>query len=109
VVKNWISTNPSWIDVQQVKEIDETIQLGAGESEAISLAYEKHADLVLIDDRKARNIALARGLRVAGTINILETASQRKLTDLSVAFQKLQMTNFRIAPNLIAEILKRNS
>lgn len=67
-VKNWIGTKPNWVDIQAASAIDVTIQLGAGESEAISLAQEIQADLVLIDDRKARRVAIERGLRVAGTI-----------------------------------------
>ena len=34
--------------------IDQTITLGVGEHEAISLAKEINADIVLIDDRKEK-------------------------------------------------------
>lgn len=107
-VKDWIYSNPNWLEIQNAKMIDQTITLGAGEREAISLAKEINADLVLIDDRKARKAAIERGLNVAGTINILESASKRGLVNLAKAFQKLEQTNFRIAPDLLAEILKRN-
>lgn len=50
-----------------------------------------------------------RGLNVAGTINVLEAAAKRGLVDISVSFQNLQQTNFRIAPSLLDEILKRNA
>ena len=108
VVKDWIDLRPQWLEIQNAKAIDQTITLGAGEREAISLAVELNADLVLIDDRKARKAAIERGLNVAGTINILESAAKRGLVNLSQAFQKLEQTNFRIAPDLLAEILKRN-
>jgi predicted nucleic acid-binding protein len=62
----------------------------------------------LINDRKARKAAIERGLNVAGTINILESASKRGLVILAEAFKKLEQTNFRIAPGFLAEILKRN-
>jgi predicted nucleic acid-binding protein len=84
------------------------LALGAGETEAIMLAKELNADLVLIDDRKARIAALELGLVVAGTINVLEAGSKRGLVELADAFRKLTETNFRISPKLLAEILKRN-
>ncbi|MDQ3801279.1 MAG: DUF3368 domain-containing protein [Acidobacteriota bacterium] len=107
-VRNWIDSNPQWLKIQNAKIIDQTIALGAGEREAISLAEELNADLVLIDDRKARKTAIQRGLKVSGTISILESASKRGLVDLSEAFEKLEQTNFRIVPDLLREILKRN-
>lgn len=107
-VKKWVASNPAWVNVQSASVIDPTILLGAGETEAISLAKEQNADLVLIDDRKARRTAQERGLNVAGTINVPESAAKRKLVDIAVAFDKLQQTNFRVAPRLIQEILNRN-
>jgi predicted nucleic acid-binding protein len=107
-VRRWIDSNPRWLKIQNAEIIDETITLGAGEREAISLAEQLNADLILIDDRKARITAINRGLKVAGTINILESVSKRGLVNLSEAFQKLEQTSFRIAPDLLAEILKRN-
>lgn len=106
-VKAWIASNPPWVKIEAATLIDQTIMLGAGECEAISLAKEVSADLVLIDDRKARQAALDRGIKVAGTINVLENGAQRGLLDLSVAFSKLQQTNFRVAPKLLQEILDR--
>ncbi|NOT49461.1 MAG: DUF3368 domain-containing protein [Acidobacteria bacterium] len=108
-VKDWIVAKPTWIDIHSPTLIDETISLGSGETEAISLAHELQADLVLIDDRKARIAAIDRGLNVAGTINILESAARRGMVDLRIAFADLQKTNFRIAPPLLAEILNRSS
>lgn len=106
LVRKWIESRPNWLKVQNATTIDQTIALGAGEREAISLAKEINADLVLIDDRKARKLALERNLNVAGTINILKSAARRNLIKVDDALQKLQKTNFRIAPQLLAKILK---
>lgn len=106
-VKSWIAANPTWVDIGIPASIDKTITLGLGEVEAISLAGEVNADLVLIDDRKARIAAIDRGFNVAGTINVLEIAAKRGLVDLPTAFRDLQQTNFRIAPSLLSEILQR--
>lgn len=81
-VKKWIELRPDWLKVKNATIIDQTIILGAGEREAISLVQEINADLVLIDDRKARKTALERGSNVAGTINILKSASKRNLVKL---------------------------
>ncbi len=107
-VKDWVFSNPGWIKIKSASTLDHTILLGAGEVEAISLAREINADLILIDDRKARRIAIERGLNVAGTINILESASKRNLIDIKKAFKDLEQTNFRIAPKILKKILDRN-
>ena len=106
-VRTWLAINPNWLELRTVSAIDATITLGAGESEAISLAKEINADLVLIDDRKARLAAIERGLSVAGTLNILELASVKNLIELKTAFDKLQQTNFRVAQALLDEALER--
>jgi predicted nucleic acid-binding protein len=106
-VKIWLATNPTWLEIRNATVIDSTITLGTGESEAISLAKEINADVVLIDDKKARLAAIERGLNVAGTLNILELAAIKHLLDLSDAFDKLQKTNFRVAQVLIDEALER--
>lgn len=106
-VKNRIDLRPVWLKAHNATAIEQTIMLGAGEREAISLAKELNADLVLIDDKKARKLALERGLKVAGTINILDSASKRGLVELAEAVQKLKQTNFRVAPDLLAELLKK--
>ena len=107
-VRDWIGIPTPWIVVRRPTFVDNSISLGAGEREAISLAEEMTADLLLIDDRKAHQLAVRRGFKVAGTINILESAAKRNLLDLETAVTELQKTNFRISPNLVKEILDRN-
>ncbi|MBS1769258.1 MAG: DUF3368 domain-containing protein [Acidobacteria bacterium] len=107
-VLDWVENLPAWVEIRTAKVIDQTLNLDRGEQEAISLAKELNADLLLIDDRKARNIAIERGFNIAGTINILEIAHKRNLLDINIAFKALQETNFRISPNLLQKILDRN-
>lgn len=54
--------------------------LHAGEREAIVLAQELHAQL-LIDEQRGRNMATARGITVLGSLRILIEAKQRGLID----------------------------
>ena len=78
-----ISAAP-WIRVYQVQDklavnlLQES--LGAGESEAIVLAQELHAGLVLIDDALARRKASHIELRLTGTLGILLIAKDAGLT-----------------------------
>jgi len=82
-VRAWASSPPEWLTVQEPVQVDETLPktLHKGEAEAISLARELGADWVLIDERKASREAESRGLRVAGTLGILEEGGVRILLD----------------------------
>ena len=67
--------NAQWIIHHQVKNKDLVaflrISLDAGEAEAIALAKEISADLVLLDDNDGRNIAGSVGINFTGTIGIM--------------------------------------
>lgn len=54
-------------------------QIGPGESEAIVLALQFEAALLLIDDAKGRRIAEAYGISAVGTIGVLIQAKRRGL------------------------------
>jgi len=64
-VQAWLAQIPCWIDVRATLSSPdaELAFLGLGEREAIQLADEQHADLLLIDERKGRAEAKRRGLR----------------------------------------------
>jgi uncharacterized protein len=51
--------------------------LQIGESAAISIAYARRAQLVLVDDNHARMSAKSLGLAVKGTLGLLVLAKQR--------------------------------
>lgn len=75
----------AWIKVKKVKNIIgiETLkhEIGTGESETLVLAKELKADIVLIDDRIAREIARSMNLNVAGTLSIIYEAINNKIID----------------------------
>jgi predicted nucleic acid-binding protein len=79
-------------------------RLDLGESEAIALATEVHADLVLIDEQAGRQEAVRRGLRVAGTLSVLDEAAQAGLADFEQAVEELQKTSFRVSQAVLSQI-----
>ena len=50
-----------------------------GEAEAITLTLELGADILLVDDRDARNLAKKLGLHVMGILGVLALAKYRGL------------------------------
>ena len=76
-VRAFVSTPPTWLEVHAVPAPDLALNLGAGEREAITLAQALHADVLLLDDGKARRAARERGLTVIGTLGVLANAARR--------------------------------
>ena len=64
IVRAWISQPPAWLEVVSLKlPVDSALEhLDAGEREAISLASELQAILLLMDERDGVTIARHRGL-----------------------------------------------
>jgi predicted nucleic acid-binding protein len=73
-------------------------ELDPGEREAIQLALEAHADLVLMDEKLGVRLAGRRGLRVIGTLGVLVQGATHGLVDINVAVERLQTTDFRCTP-----------
>jgi predicted nucleic acid-binding protein len=82
-------------------------RLHAGERDAISLALQVKADAVIMDERRGREEAEKRGLRVIGTLGLLSVAHERGLVDLTAAFDLIRQTTFHVSPKLLAAILSK--
>ena len=106
-VRDWISSPPSWLRMQAPARASLAIDLGAGEREAIALAQEIRADRILLDEMKARRIAISLGLQVAGTLAVLYEAHVEHLIDLPTVLADLRRTSFYLDDGLIQSILKR--
>lgn len=107
-VQQWVRGLPAWVAVQKPTAVDSTLQVDAGEREAISLAREIHATAVLIDDRAGRLAAAKCGLTVVGTLGLLEQASVRGWVALPEALERLRETNARLDPKLVEAALGRH-
>ena len=107
-VIDWTRNKPDWIIVERVAAAGILLEeIEQGEAEAIALAEQLHADLILLDDRRAREIALGRGLSVIGTLGILVEATQRQLINLHEVVEDLKKTNFRVSRELLDSALER--
>lgn len=108
-VQDWAINAPAWVEVLCPKNSLVLGQLDLGESEAIALASEVHADVVLMDEQAGRQEAVRRGLRDAGTLSVLDEAEQAGLVDFDVALTELQKTSFRVSQAVLADIRAKRS
>jgi len=90
------TSSSSWIEVHQIKNPPDLTNaqvrfgLGLGELSTILLAKEVQAGLVILDDLAARKLAQKQGLKVQGSIAILEACFQRGyLSDLRQAYEEM--------------------
>jgi predicted nucleic acid-binding protein len=104
-VRQWLAHRPAWLeirDVQSPADSDLTGQLHLGEAEAIELAQELRADLRIMDERRGREIAAARGLTVIGALGILRESSRRGLISNPIEVAShLRSTGFRASRPLV--------
>lgn len=104
--------NSTWIKVVDVKDIALvkllSTDLDKGESEAIALAHEINAKLILLDEKDARKRAELLGLKVLGTVGILLLAKRSGyIESLKVQLDDLQQkAKFRISQSLYEKALK---
>ena len=109
-VKAWISNIPDWLVIHTLSSPPDPglDHLGLGEREAIQLAQEQHASLLLIDERKGQSEATRRGLATTGTLGVLLDAGDAGLLDPQQAYRRLVgETTFRTSPTLEAHFLHR--
>jgi len=92
-------------DQKRVQELREHLDLG--EAEAIVLAIELRAELLLVDERRGRRVASAAGLAVTGLLGVIATAKRAGLVDLAKPLldELIQSARFWIGPDLYAEVL----
>jgi predicted nucleic acid-binding protein len=112
-VRGWIADPPAWLDVHETlsPQFDQASAEGLdeGETAAIALAISLDADLLLMDERKSVSVARGEGLRVTGTLGVLDLAAQRGLVDFAQAVNRLRGTTFRTPEALLDALLKKHA
>jgi len=80
--------------------------LDFGERQALALAMEIHADLVLLDDKVARRVALKDSMNVKGTLGIVADAAKANLLDFVETVEQLQRTSMHLDQDVVDEVIR---
>lgn len=82
--------------------------IDVGETEAIILCKEMQADILLVDDKKAREVAELLGVNCTGTLAVLLRAhGKRLITELRPLFMKLLEKNRYYSKILLNQLLEK--
>jgi len=100
-----------WIKKKEIHDITAKAllmeYLDEGESEAILLAKELDADLLLIDDLAGRRTAITQNISVMGTLGILDRAYEEgKVNDLKEVIDELRDKGFWMDEDLYKMLVK---
>ena len=96
-------------DSKSVDLLRRATGLDKGESEAIILSDIYHADLLLMDEIKGRQVAKQMGLHLMGTVGMLRVAYEEKLLsyqDVVKCIEILRMNGRHISDKLFRQLLE---
>ena len=100
-----------WLKIRNVKSSKlSKLNLGKGEVEAINLCFEIKAPLLLIDEKKGRNIAESYKIDVIGTLGVLALANKRNLKNKQEINENLSLLikkNFYFSSDIILHFLNK--
>ena len=101
-IASWLQRIPDWLEVRSaISQVGNLENLDAGEREAIFLAEEMRASLLLIDEKQGRLEAKRRSLSTIGTLGVLLAGAKKGLADPEWLFQRLiAETTFRASPEI---------
>lgn len=102
--------NADWILVKQPadKELVTSLTevLDIGESEAIALAKEIGADLIIVDEKRARLKAKELGIATTGLLGVISQLKQIRYIDaVKPVIDELRLTGFWVNEHLYQKIL----
>lgn len=109
-VEREFGRRPDWLeiippsDAALVASLE--LMVDAGEAAAIALAVERSCRIIL-DDRKAREVAMRLGVPVTGTVGLLLKAKQSAVIPaVKPLLAELSANGFHLGAELLAEALK---
>lgn len=102
----YLQTRVKSIDMEN-HSIKHTANLGSGELEAIALYIDLDADLLIIDDARAKKAAYANGLEVMGSIGVLLLAKERGLIkEIKSLLNLLSASDIHLSSKVINKVLE---
>jgi len=101
-----------WIQTQQVSELNQVAafqsNLDRGEAEALVLTLELNAELLIMDEKPGRTIALQYGINVIGVLGVLLEAKRKGLIPAvkPLVDRLIKEVEFRVSSQLYATLLQ---
>lgn len=104
---SWFQTQ-TLTNAQKVKDIQTKANIDLGEAEAIILALELKANLILMDERRGRALAAKYELNVIGLLGVLLQAKQKNFIPAikPLIDQLIDQADFRISNQLYATVIQ---
>lgn len=101
---------PDWITTESPVNRHYTqlleMEIDKGEASAIALALENEKSLLILDDSKARKLALRLKLDYTGTLGILLKGKELGIvSSIKPLLLQIQQTNFRFSEKVLMDIL----
>jgi len=101
----WIDKGEA-VDRESVQELNTILDLG--ESEATVLAKEIKADMIILDEEKAREIAISKGLKVIGLVAFLIYAKEKGwIMEVKPLLDELKVKGFFMGEDLYSDVLQK--
>jgi predicted nucleic acid-binding protein len=104
---------PDWVEIKASsdkyrKQILE-MQVDKGEASAIALALEIDGCTLIVDDYKARKIAVSLGIEITGTLGVIIKAKLNgTIPSIKPYLEKIKRTDFRMSEELLLQALRES-
>jgi predicted nucleic acid-binding protein len=108
-IRAWAGAPRDWVEIRAATQLIEEPDISVADREAIALAMELDATVLLMDDQQARRCAARLGVATMGTVGLLEVAAARNLIALPDALEKLRRTSCFLTDEIIENALRRDA